>query len=156
MKIWILQTEYQKMLEHAKKEFPLECCGLMAGFKKPKGYVITNIYEMTNMEQSSTKYSLDPQEQFSVIKDIRNHGLELVGNYHSHPFTGCRLSDEDFRLAYDNDLVYAIISLKGELPVLKFFLIKENLKNASQELNVQLLVSKDQVINSNTTDEGGL
>ena len=63
----ILETIYRE----AEKEAPLEACGYLAG----KEGVISTHYKMTNVDQSEIHYSFDPQEQFQVIKTVRNSGL---------------------------------------------------------------------------------
>jgi proteasome lid subunit RPN8/RPN11 len=72
-----------------------------------------------------------PEDQFSTIKDIRKKGLTLLGNFHSHPATPARPSEEDIRLAFDPSLSYLIISLKDPEPVLKSFIIRAG--TASEE-----------------------
>ena len=44
---------------------------------------------------------MDPKEQLKAIKDMRANGLTPLGNWHSHPETPARPSQEDIRLAYD-------------------------------------------------------
>lgn len=44
---------------------------------------------------------MDPREQFAVVKDMRNNNLTLLGNFHSHPASPSRPSEEDKRLAFD-------------------------------------------------------
>ncbi len=62
-------------------------------------------------------------EQFDAIKDMRKKGFVLLGNFHSHPYSPSRPSDEDIRLAFDPDLSYLILSLEKDNEVLKSFKI---------------------------------
>ena len=39
--------------------------------------------------------------------------LEIIANYHSHPETPARPSQEDIRLAYDPNIFYIIVALAG-------------------------------------------
>ncbi len=126
MKIKIIRQHYDQMVTQAKKEFPLECCGLLAGNKINDEIIIKEVYPLRNVDESSEHFSMDPKEQFKVIKKIRKDGQELIGNYHSHPYTPSRPSEEDKRLAYDSNMVYGIISLKDEETVLNFFKISDN------------------------------
>jgi proteasome lid subunit RPN8/RPN11 len=59
-----------------------------------------------------------------AIKDMRAKGLQLLGNWHSHPESPSRPSEEDKRLAYDSSASYLILSLMEEEPVLNSFHIK--------------------------------
>ncbi len=108
------------IISHAKKEAPLEACGYLAA----REGVIVQQYKMKNMDASEIHYSLDPEEQFEALKDMRAKGFELAAVYHSHPATVARPSKEDIRLAYDPDLSYIIVSLANGSETLKSFKIR--------------------------------
>ena len=55
---------------------------------------------------------------------MRANGLAPLGNWHSHPESPSRPSDEDKRLAYDSKASYLILSLMDRNdPVLNSFKI---------------------------------
>jgi sulfite reductase (ferredoxin) len=110
------------IISHAKNEAPIEACGYLAA----KEGVIVQQYKMKNMDASKIHYSLDPEEQFEVLKDMRAKGFELAGVYHSHPTTLARPSKEDIRLAYDSDISYVIVSLANGTETLNSFKIRDN------------------------------
>ncbi len=109
----------EAIVAHAKKEAPVEACGYLAG----ENGVITRHYELTNVDHSPEHFSFDPKEQFNVVKQVRNENLEIMANYHSHPASPARPSQEDIRLAYDPGISYFIVSLAG-IPETKSFKIK--------------------------------
>ncbi len=121
------QEDYQKILEHAKTGLPNEACGLLGGYTKEDGsQVITDVYLLRNVDESREHFSMDPKEQFAAVKDIRGKGRELLGNFHSHPESPSRPSEEDIRLAYDSKIHYLILSLMEEgNPVLNSFHIEK-------------------------------
>ena len=56
-----------------------------------------------------------------------------LGNFHSHPESPSRPSEEDKRLAYDKEASYMIISLMDiENPVLKSFRIVDNVSTEEE------------------------
>jgi proteasome lid subunit RPN8/RPN11 len=112
----------QEIIRHAKNELPNEACGYLAG----KDNVILKSVEMMNRDNSPEHFSFDPSEQFRVIREVRKEGLNILANYHSHPKTPARPSIEDIRLANDPEISYLIISLAGEIPVIKSFRIQNN------------------------------
>ena len=63
------------------------------------------------MAFTNEHFSLDPKEQLSAIKDMRAQSFVPLGNWHSHPESPSRPSDEDKRLAYDSKASYMILSL---------------------------------------------
>ena len=85
------------------------------------------------MDASREHFSMDPKEQLAAVKDMRTNGYEPLGNFHSHPESPSRPSEEDKRLAYDSKANYLILSLMEENnPVLKAFRIDEE-KNVTIE-----------------------
>ena len=72
---------------------------------------------------SSEHFSLDPKEQFSIIRQARNEGSEIIGVCHTHPASPARPSAEDIRLAYDPNIIYVIASFYNETRDIKAFRI---------------------------------
>lgn len=83
---------------------------------------LIKVYLLTNTDHSNEHFSLDPKEQLEAVKDMRNLGCIPLGNWHSHPESPSRPSEEDKRLAYDKNASYLILSLmERENPVLNAF-----------------------------------
>lgn len=130
--ILLKSDDFNKILEHARKELPDEACGLIAGEINGEDKIIKKVYLLTNIDHSNEHFSLDPKEQLVAIKDMRTLGLTPLGNWHSHPESPSRPSEEDKRLAYDSKASYMILSLMdNENPVLNSFKIEGN--NAEKE-----------------------
>ena len=108
-----------------KAELPNEACGLLTGNGTGDSSVVEKQYALTNIDHSPEHFSFDPKEQFAVLKEARSNGLRIVANYHSHPETPARPSEEDLRLAYDPNIIYIIVSMINEVPDIKAFSIKD-------------------------------
>lgn len=122
--IKLSKADYEKILAHAVKELPDEACGLIAGIIEGEDKIIKKVYLLTNTDHSNEHFSLDPKEQLAAVKDMRANGLAPLGNWHSHPESPSRPSDEDKRLAYDSKASYLILSLMDRAdPVLNSFKI---------------------------------
>ena len=122
--ITLSREDYEKILAHAEKELPDEACGLIAGTVEGGDKTIKKVYLLTNTDHSNEHFSMDPREQLAAIKDMRANGLVPLGNWHSHPESPSRPSDEDKRLAYDSTASYMILSLMDRsAPVLNSFRI---------------------------------
>ena len=123
--IKISENDYKKIIAHAESVLPEEACGLIAGEITDEGKIIKKVYLLTNIDHSNEHFSLDPKEQLAAIKDMRANGLLPLGNWHSHPESPSRPSEEDKRLAYDSKASYLILSLMDrENPVLNSFRIE--------------------------------
>lgn len=124
MIIKLKKEDFDKIVEHAEKELPNEACGLIAGKIEGETKLVEKVYFLTNIDHSNEHFSLDPKEQFAAVKDMRANGLVPLGNWHSHPESPSRPSDEDKRLAYDSTASYMILSLMDiTVPVLNSFKI---------------------------------
>lgn len=133
--IKLKKSDFDKILAHAEKELPNEACGLIAGEINGSDKIIKEIYLLTNIDASNEHFSLDPKEQLAAIKDMRSKGYVPLGNWHSHPESPSRPSDEDKRLAHDSKASYMIISLmERDKPVLNSFRITgEDPKTSEKE-----------------------
>jgi proteasome lid subunit RPN8/RPN11 len=120
--IFIGKSDFENILRHSVSQLPNEACGLLAGRIEDNNKIIEKVYLLSNIDQSPEHFSMDPKEQFAALKDLRENGWVLLGNFHSHPGTPARPSEEDIRLAFDPDKSYLIISLmEQEHPILKSF-----------------------------------
>lgn len=108
-----------EIVRQARRQLPDEACGYLLG----KGARVTAQYPMTNADHSPRHFSFVPREQFEAVRFARKERLDVVGNWHSHPASPSRPSDEDIRLAYDPDILYFILSIASDTPVLNAFRI---------------------------------
>jgi len=117
--IRIPKSIYLEMVEHAKRESPLECCGILGG----KNDTVEKAFELKNIEKSSVRYSMSPQEQLKVFDELEKRAMEMVAIYHSHTHTIPFPSETDVKLAFYPEVSSIIISLKEEDPMVKAFRI---------------------------------
>jgi proteasome lid subunit RPN8/RPN11 len=110
------------MIEHAKQESPLECCGILSG----RAQTVERAFELQNAEKSSTRYAISPLEQLKVFEEMEKGSLEMIAIYHSHTHTIPFPSETDVKLAFYPDISSVIISLQDERePIVKAFQIRE-------------------------------
>lgn len=125
------REQFDSIVEHAKNILPNEDCGLLGGTIDGDRRIVEKIYFLTNADASPEHFSMNPAEQFAAVKDMRSHSWQLIGNFHSHPSSPARPSEEDKRLVFDTTLSYLILSLARE-PALKSFRFDRE-KNISEE-----------------------
>ena len=136
--IVLKKADYEKIVAHAKKNLPEEACGLLGGTKEGDVKTVEKVYILTNIDHTNEHFSMDPKEQLAAVKDMRTNGLALLGNWHSHPESPSRPSEEDKRLAYDPTVNYLILSLMDrDQPVLKAFDIDKEKNVTIEELVIQ-------------------
>ena len=123
MRITITKKDFDSIYAYALSQRPAEACGLVAGTLGEDGTrEIRKVYLLTNTDHSNEHFTIDPMEQLRAVRDMRAEGLVPLGNWHSHPETPSRPSEEDKRLANDKNAVYLILSLQEkDRPVLNAF-----------------------------------
>ena len=108
-----------ELIAQAQKDAPNESCGYLLGTDDE----VTENYWMENIDHSSEHFSFAPKDQFAALRYAREHGLKILANWHSHPASPSRPSQEDLRLANDPTIRYAILSLLDGKPKLNSFKI---------------------------------
>lgn len=119
-------------IAHCREIYPSEACGILAG----QDDVIRKIFRITNRELSGTSYYMDPKEQLSAMKEIKELGLEMTAIYHSHPQADAYPSQKDISLAFYEDSLYVIVSLVHKEPEIRVFAIKEG---SVEEKNILII-----------------
>lgn len=124
--IRIKKEVWNDIIAQARHEAPLEACGYLA---EQEGSVVRH-YPLTNADASEEHYSLQPEEQFAAVRQMRAAGQKLRAVYHSHPASPARPSEEDIKLAHDPEISYVIVSLLEGQETVKSFLIRGSLVTA--------------------------
>ena len=98
------------MIDHARQDAPLECCGLLLGATGRPGQ-IDECVRTRNVRVSEKAYLIDPAEHLAVMKRVRAEGRAVVGAYHSHPRSPAIPSPTDLAEAHYEEFLYVIVSL---------------------------------------------
>jgi [CysO sulfur-carrier protein]-S-L-cysteine hydrolase len=109
--VWI------SMIEHARRESPLECCGLLTG----RGRLVDAIIHCTNELGSPDAFSIPPRELFAAFRRIRESERILLGIYHSHPNGDATPSRRDFEEFHYGGVDCWIVALQEGAPVIRCF-----------------------------------
>lgn len=134
--IQLYREDVDRIIAHSRENLPEEACGLLGGIIDPETGVkrVTEVYLLENIDHTNEHFTISPEDQLKTLKDIRAKGLQPLGNWHSHPETPSRQSEEDKRLSYDSKASYLILSLQyRDAPVLKSFNISENQTVSTEE-----------------------
>jgi len=108
------------MIDHARRDAPLECCGLLVA----RDRVIDQSIPTRNLKASPVEFLIDPADHFAALKRMRVQGCEIVGAYHSHPSSPALPSPSDLADAHYEEFVYVIVSLAGADPVVRAYRIR--------------------------------
>jgi proteasome lid subunit RPN8/RPN11 len=107
----ISQAYVDAIVAHARRDFPDEACGIIAG---PEGSdVAARLIPMINADRSPTFFRFDPAEQLALYRELDAAGEEVVVVYHSHTSTEAYPSRTDIALAAEPQAHYLLVSVAG-------------------------------------------
>jgi proteasome lid subunit RPN8/RPN11 len=123
---------FKEIVEQGLREFPNECCGVIAGREGAP----VKVFPMKNADASPVTYRLDGREQLQVFDAMDDESLELWAIYHSHTHSDAYPSDTDIRLAFYPEARYMLLSLADrEEPELRSFFILDG-EVTEEELSI--------------------
>jgi [CysO sulfur-carrier protein]-S-L-cysteine hydrolase len=132
-------VHYKEIVEHGLREFPNECCGVIAGDAEGRA---VQVFPARNLDASAATYRIDPQDQLRIDRELEERGWETWGFYHSHTHSEAYPSVTDRAQAervvtFYPDVRFLILSLEDrEAPVLRSFFIREDGAVDEEELTV--------------------
>ncbi|HEY9664813.1 MAG TPA: M67 family metallopeptidase [Allocoleopsis sp.] len=135
MPLHLTNNQLQQILTHAEQTYPEECCGLLLGTwdrsqpASPK--ILLEVRPVQNAWSEAAagwmasvgqdhpqidagkrdRYWIDPQEMLTAQRYARDHQLDIIGVYHSHPDHAAIPSECDRLLAWSAYL-YVIVSVQ--------------------------------------------
>jgi proteasome lid subunit RPN8/RPN11 len=120
--LWISNHLAEKIRRHGAETYPHECCGALLGRDAEardgaQGREVLGLHALVNRRDDS------PRNRFSVTaEDVRDaekvateHGLDVIGWYHSHPDHPARPSEFDREHAWPW-YSYVIVSVQNGAP----------------------------------------
>jgi proteasome lid subunit RPN8/RPN11 len=108
------------MIQHARTDAPIECCGLLIGTTGQ----VDEAVPARNARASDRVYLVDPEDHFAAIRRARRDGRAIVGAYHSHPKSPAVPSPTDLAEADDAGFLYVIVSLAADAPDVRAYRVE--------------------------------
>jgi proteasome lid subunit RPN8/RPN11 len=119
-----VETECVKEIrEHAVRDYPYECCGLLLGSFGPDGRkAVVEVYPISNAREEQAKrnrFLITPEEVLRGERYAAKKKVEIVGFYHSHPNSPAVPSQYDLEHAWPTYSYIIVSSSKGESGTLR-------------------------------------
>lgn len=114
--ITIAEKQLAEIREHGVRDYPYECCGLLLGHFEADRKLVTETYPISNAREESAKrnrFLITPEELMKGERYARQHDLEVVGFYHSHPDSPAVPSQYDLEHAWPT-YSYIIVSTSAD------------------------------------------
>ncbi|MBO8171819.1 MAG: M67 family metallopeptidase [Bacillaceae bacterium] len=117
--ITITKRAVETLLGFAREVYPEEASGVLGG----NGSQITHAFLIPNgASDKLTRFSWKPEDFLKGLQQIKEHDLEWLGVFHSHPTSSSRPSRTDIDNWHYHSLSYWIVSLENkEEPILSLY-----------------------------------
>ena len=110
----LTRDAYDDIVSHGQEGGDEEVCGVLAGAYGESASAVRETRRATNVaDRARLRYEMDSEEQFALIEQVEDDGLEVVGFYHSHPTGPPRPSETDAEGATWPGYSYVICALEG-------------------------------------------
>ena len=130
------EQQLTEMREHAQRDYPFECCGLMLGRFADGRKVMAQTYPISNAREEEAKrnrFLIRPEELMRGETYARANGFEVVGFYHSHPDDRAVPSQYDLEHAWPT-YSYIVVSVeKGQAVDLRSWEMESDRSRFNQE-----------------------
>jgi proteasome lid subunit RPN8/RPN11 len=107
----------ERIRHHGAETFPYECCGALLGRDTDGSRAVLELFPLVNRRDDSprNRFELTANDVRQAEKAAGQHGLEVIGWYHSHPDHPARPSDFDREHAWPW-YSYVIVSVMAGKP----------------------------------------
>lgn len=92
---------------------PYEACGLLIGTIDIDIANVEKVQPVTNIRKSKVSFELEPMEFYDAWNNSEKEGKDIVGVYHTHPFSSAIPSIWDRETMENNSLVWLIVGIDG-------------------------------------------
>ena len=116
----ITAEQLEQITEHALRDAPNECCGLLA----TQGGTVTRVIEAANEAASPLRFEISGKTLLNELDAIEDRGDELGAIYHSHTRSAPYPSQTDINFAAGwPGVEWLIIGVAGGQTEVKSYLI---------------------------------
>lgn len=85
MIIQLSDEQIDLIINHVKKTYPVETCGLLFGQLTKEEAIVKKVVLVRNVLNSTVNFEIDPEEFLKKLLRAEEEGMELIGFFHSHP-----------------------------------------------------------------------
>jgi proteasome lid subunit RPN8/RPN11 len=111
-----------QIVDHARRDHPNECCGLVA---TADGRAVA-VHEAANAARSPYRFEIDGQELYDTTTAIEDAGHDIGAIYHSHTRSDPYPSQTDVNFAANwPGLEWIIVGTAGAEPVVRSYRIDD-------------------------------
>ncbi len=133
MTLQIPDPVIQQIEAFASARFPEEACGLLIGQRSENTVLVSGARESRNIAANPrAHFEVDPGLRLRLQRELRGHGSEIVGVFHSHPSGDPAPSKTDSAAIWEPDLLWLITAIEqGAVGVSQAYAVDDSEKGSS-------------------------
>lgn len=115
MRLTLSSEHFEQIVRHCEGAYPSEGCGILLGRNEENQRVVVDLLLTGNAREAAAqhhRYLIPPEKLLEGELRAEQHGLEVMGYFHSHPDHPARPSETDLKDAWPN-YSYLILSVQG-------------------------------------------
>lgn len=109
-KIILSESQKKTLSKHSQNEKPNESCAILFGSKENQKTVVKEIFLTENIDKSPVNFTISNEQLIRCYKTAEEKKMEIVGIFHSHPFSEAYPSETDKKFMDSNPVVWVIYS----------------------------------------------
>ena len=114
MSMRITRQALDEVYQHAGEGYPNEICGILVATRGSDLITQSRRVRNTVVERARDRYEMDPRDQIRVQRECDEHGLEILGYYHTHPDHPAMASVTDAVRSWAGPVYMIVSCVKGQ------------------------------------------
>ena len=118
MQLYLPRHLLDQIVQHARKDYPREACGLLIGSCLYDARFVMQLAVSANLAADPLRqFEIDSALHLKLQADLRSSDRAIIGLYHSHPDGQAAPSPSDLAGAWIENFVWLIVGSSAEGPV---------------------------------------
>ena len=132
LEVILTKKQREILVNHAQSNFPNESCALLFGIEDSKTSIVKDVFLAENVEKSPINFTISNEELLKGYKEAEQKKMDVVGIFHSHPYSKAipSLTDKEFMVG--NPVIWIIFSNKYD--EFKAYILESNLVQVSVKI----------------------
>ena len=120
---------------HLLRAYPEEGCGVVLGSEHEGRRTITRVVAFENQREDSrhNRYTISPGQFLAAERESRDHGVDVLGFFHSHPDHPAQPSAYDLEHAWPYYSYLIVSVLQGRIDAMRSFRLTDDRSRFEQE-----------------------
>ncbi len=109
--IILTNSIFNTLKDISDRAYPYEACAFLAGNVNGDTVIVRYADEVKNVDRSSVSFSVSSEELLRVYENASSMNLDIVGIFHSHPYSRAYPSSKDLKYMSINQVPWVILSM---------------------------------------------